>query len=82
MFVIKIVMASLVTIVGALITGLALGNSVWLSVGLAVLAVVFLQALVLGYVVWVAVRKTPAEMQMRVLPRLRETGDQLFILPK
>lgn len=83
MFVIRIVMASLATIAGAMTVGLAFGKSIWLSVGLAVLAVVFLQFLAVAYVLWRATRK-PSTAAPRLRPQrcLPDAADQLLILPK
>lgn len=82
MFVIRIVMASCATIAGAMVVGIAFGKSLWLSAGLAVLAVVFLQFLAVGYVVCRTLRKPPAAPCLRVQRGLSKTGDQLFILPR
>lgn len=81
MFVIRYLMAALLTIVGALIMGDATGLSLAQSIGMAFLAVVFLQVLIVGYVIVTAIRTTRASKNalQRNAPQPR---NQLFILPK
>lgn len=81
MFVICYLLAALTTIAGALIGGAATGYSVWESLGMALLAVVFLQTLILGYVVATTIRNTRGSRDAR--PRTaQKSRNQLFILPK
>lgn len=86
MFVVRYLMAALATILGALVGGAAMGFSLWQSIGMAFLAMIFLQVLILGYVVAAAIRTTHASREAP--PRharsrdSRQSRDQLFILPK
>lgn len=83
MFVIRCLIAVLATISATLALCLGAGYSVWQSIGVAVLAAIFLQALVLCYVILCTIRgarKSPRETAAQQdHPHL---GDQLFILPK
>lgn len=58
MFVICYLLAALTTIAVALIGGTMTGYSAWESLGMALLASVFLQMLILGYVVATAISNT------------------------
>ncbi|OJH43706.1 hypothetical protein IE00_15580 [Paracoccus sp. SM22M-07] len=86
MFVVRYLMAALATILGALVGGAAMGFSLWQSIGMAFLAMIFLQVLILGYVVAAAIRITHASREAP--PRharsrdSRQSRDQLFSLPK
>lgn len=87
MFVVRYLMAALATILGALVGGATMGFSLWQSIGMAFLAMVFLQVLILIYVVVAAaIRTTHASREAQ--PRharsrdSRQSRDQLFILPK
>lgn len=62
MFVIRLLLAALATILIALLAGGAMGLSAWQSTGFALLSVFFLQMLVLAYVLQAGLR------QMRTLP--------------
>ncbi|RJE78710.1 hypothetical protein [Paracoccus sp. JM45] len=82
MFVVRYLIAAIVTIVLALIGGIAMDYSVWTSIGIAFIAVVFLQILILGYVVFAMIKKTRASKDAVVPKDALETRPQLFILPK
>lgn len=58
MFVICYLLAALTTTAVALIGGAAAGYSAWESLGMALLAVVFLQMVILGYVILATIRNT------------------------
>ncbi|WP_405402114.1 hypothetical protein [Paracoccus sp. Ld10] len=68
-------------IAGALIGGAAMGYSVWESLGVAFLAVVFSQMLVLGFIVTSAIRATSRLGAKRPDESLGPCG-KLYVLPK
>ena len=81
MFIICYLSVALTTIAGALIGGTMTGYSAWESLGMALLAMVFLQMLILGYVVATAIRNT--RVSRGTLPRTaHELRNEVFILPK
>lgn len=81
MFVVRYLMAALATIVGALVWGLTAGFSLWQSLGMAFLAVFFLQMLILAYVV-ISVGRATRPTRNVPAKRMRSLRNQLFILPK
>jgi len=81
MSVIRYLMATLATIMGALVLGGVMGFSMWQNLAMAVCAVVFLQMLILAYVVVISVRATRATRK-DPSKRTGKLRRQLFILPK
>lgn len=81
MFVVRYLVAAFAVLIGALIGGATTGFSLWQSLGMALLAMVFLQILILGYVIVTTIRstKTPRKASRK---QTQETLAQLFILPK
>lgn len=77
MFVVRYLMAALAVMAGVLAWGIAAGYSGWQIAGLAVLAVLGLQALILARVVVAAVRRARDSAH-----RGRKRCDQLVILPR
>ena len=77
MFVVRYLMVAVAVMAGILTWGSAAGYSAWQIAGMSVLAVLALQALILGYVVFAATRKgrTPSR-------QARNRRDQLVILPR
>lgn len=84
MFVIRLLLAALATILIALLAGGAMGFSPWQSAGFAVLAVVFLQMLVLAYVLQAGLRRvrTLAPKPGSKPASRKNTSEQLSVLPE
>lgn len=84
MFVIRHLMAALATIVGASTWSVVAGYSFWQGLGMVVLAVMFLQVLILVQVVLATLHET--RTRRRVPPRDardgREVHAQFSALPK
>lgn len=77
MFVVRYLMAALAVMTGVLAWGIGAGYSGWQAAGLAVLSVLALQALILGYVAVAAARRARDSAH-----RGRKRCDQLVILPR
>lgn len=77
MFVVRYLMAALAVLAGVLVWGSAVGYLAWQIAGLAFLAVLAMQALILAHVV-LAVARTRRASSRRVPGR----RDQLVILPR
>lgn len=77
MFVVRYLMVAVAVMAGILTWGSAAGYSAWQIAGMSVLAVLALQALILGYVVFAATRKGRAPSC-----QARNRRDQLVILPR
>lgn len=73
MFIICYLLAALTTTAVALIGGAAAGYSAWESLGMALLAVVFLQMVILGYVILATIRNTRGSRATRpvILPMVK-----------
>lgn len=84
MFVIRLLLAVLATILIALLAGGAMGLSAWQSAGFAVLAVVFLQMLVLAYVLQAGMRRMrQLSPKAAAKPGSRKkTSENLSVLPE
>ena len=78
MFVVRYLMVAVAVMAGILTWGSAAGYSAWQIAGMSVLAVLALQALILGYVVFAATRNKNRDPSRRG----RKQGDQLVILPR
>ena len=81
MFVICYLLAALTTIAAVLIGGALTGHSLWENLGMALLAAVFLQVLILGYVIAATIGNTRGS-RGAVPVSARESRHQLFTLPK
>lgn len=82
MFVVRYLLAALASIAGALTWGTAAEYSAWQIAGLAFLAVLVLQVLILGYVMVAAARRPRDPLQAASQQGARESRDQLVILPR
>jgi len=84
MFVIRLLLAVLATILIALLAGGAMGFSAWQSAGFAVLAVFFLQMLVLAYVLQAGMRRmrTLSQKTVSMPPSRKKTSEKLSVLPE
>lgn len=78
MFVICYLLAALTTTAVALIGSSVAGYSAWESLGMALLAVVFLQMVILSYVILAAIRNTRGSRATRP----KTARNQLSIQPK
>jgi hypothetical protein len=82
MFIIRYLIAAFITIVIALMGGSTMGCSLWQSIGIAFVTMVFLQIVILAYVVVAMVHTIRASQDVVLSKDTQESSTQLFILPK
>lgn len=80
MFVIRLILASMATMIGVTMLGIASGYTVWQGVGLALFCMVMMQALILVYVAVITLRKTAGNRPAR--PNLPKRRNQFSFLHK